>query len=189
VIRLALLFLLLCLPARGQTFTSVPYSFTGGTPANASQVMADFNALVTQGNAVAGHIQAQITALGLPFRGGSLLIYFYLPSCPTGWTSVAATNTNNYFVRGLDLGAGHDPVGQEFALGQIELPSILNHAHNVNNFISSVTLNAITAGSDGATPATGINQQFVVATNDPNSGQHGSTTYPKNVSLILCSKN
>jgi hypothetical protein len=189
MIRVAFLFLLLCLPARGQTFTSVPYSFTGGTPANASQVMADFNALVTQGNAVAGHIQAQITALGLPFQGGSLMVYFYLPSCPTGWTSVATTNTNNYFVRGLDLGAGNDPVGQEFALGQIELPSILDHSHNVSPFVSSVGLTQLATGSDYAYPVTGVTTQASILTNNPNSGQHGSATYPKNVSLILCSKN
>jgi hypothetical protein len=189
MLRVFALLLLLCLPARGQTFTAVPYSFVGGTLANAAQVMADFNALVTQGNAVAAHINSQLSSLGLPATGGTLLIYFYLPSCPSGWTSVAAANSGNYFVRGLDLGAFNDPTGSELQLGRIETATIVNHQHTQSALVSGYNTYPFSFGSQALLAATNVIQVSNVQTGIPNSGQHGATTYPKNVSLILCSKN
>ena len=79
-LALILLFCLLSIPARAGVSCVLPFNFVPGTLADASQVMANYNALVTcLGNAASAGINADITALtGLttplsPGQGGTFL--------------------------------------------------------------------------------------------------------------------
>ena len=79
-IALLLFVLLASLPARAGVPCSLPFNLTNGTTADATQVMANYNALVTcLGNAAAAGVNSDITALTAlstpisPAGGGSTL--------------------------------------------------------------------------------------------------------------------
>jgi len=183
--KLSLAVLLIGSAAQAQTFSAVPYVFVGGTQANASQVMADFQSVVNNGNAVAASLAAQIAAVTTaPIPVGAIM-FFNLAVCPSGWTQQAAYNS--LFIRGLDLGRGMDPGN---TLGQIETDVTQDHFHTTSNIVTGVGTNNITQGGASAflffTPVTTSTD---LAVGNPTTGAHGAETRPANVSLLLCQKN
>lgn len=188
MIKILVPLLIACLfgtAARAQTFTPVPFIFIFGQPANASQVQADFQSIVNNGNAVANSIEAQIDAVTPPPSGS--LMYFNLTSCPALWTIVTVFGTD--FVRGVDLGRGQDTTGTGI-LG-VENTVVQDHTHATGSGATALST-VSTAANSGAT-----NQSYVSAASaaiNPNSGgvtgaTAGSEARPKNVSLLLCQKN
>lgn len=174
----------LATPGYCQTFTPVPFIFIFGQPANASQVQADFQSIVNNGNAVANSIEAQIDAVTPPVSG--TLMYFNLGSCPAAWTIVTALGTA--FMRGLDLGRGQDTTGTGI-LGN-ELTTVQDHTHATGPGATALGTVSVSAGGPANTPYVSA----ATATITPNSGgvtgaTAGSEARPKNVSLLLCQKN
>lgn len=176
--------LLLAAPnfAQAQSFTTVPFIFIFGQPANASQVMADFQSVVNNGNAVANYINSQIAAVTPPPSGS--LIYFNLASCPAGW---ALVNYGTNFARGLDLGRGQDTTGT--AQGGSEATTVQDHIHSTSPVVYTIGNVLITPGGS-STRAFMASSSFATS---PQTGAPsvtaGTEARPKNVSLLLCSKN
>lgn len=181
-LREALLFALLLVtsPACAQTFTAVPFNFVFGTPANASQVMADFQSVVNNGNAVANYINSKIAAVTPP--PSNTLLYFNLTSCPSGWVLVnLATN----FIRGLDLGRGMDTTGTGLVGGEAAV--MQDHTHGTS--AAGISLQTVLGSISGASSqpfANPASQSFI--TNPSTSSAGGSEVRPKNISLIMCQK-
>jgi hypothetical protein len=178
-------------PAAGQAFTQVPFVFQPNTQANASQVMADFQAIVNAGNAVANYIASEIAAVTPPPSGS--IMWFNLSACPSGWTNIGAnfsgSDITGQYVRGLDLGAGNDPSGT--GLLAFEVQQMQDHQHG----LTSQVVNSVSTVTFGT--GTTSNQQFYVvanpvgnpATGAVNSGRVGSIVRPKSVYLLICEKN
>ena len=179
--RLSLAVLLIS-SAQAQTFSAVPYVFVGGTQANASQVMADFQSVVNNGNAVAASLASQIASITPPPSGA--IMFFNLAVCPAGWTQQAAYNS--LFIRGLDLGRGMDPGN---TLGQIETDVTQDHAHSTSNIVTGTGTNNITQGGASAFLFFTSSNSTDLAIGNPTTGAHGAETRPANVSLLLCQKN
>lgn len=166
---------------RAQTFAPVPFTFAPGVVANASQVMADFNSVVNNGNAVALALNSQINAV-LPFPSGSL-VFFYLTVCPAGWTAV--TGWDGKFVRGLDNGAGRDP-DPGVTIDYIETAGLQSHTHGAASAAVSSNQTGINfGGAAGVWSAPG--SEFKVY-NSPTAAAGSGTQAPINVVLLLCKK-
>jgi hypothetical protein len=165
-----------------QQFVQVPYVFQAQTVANASQVMADFNSVINNGNAVAAALQTQISAV-VPLPSGAL-VFFYLAACPSGWTQNTAWAGR--FVRGLDLGAGNDPTVPAPKVMTTEAQGLLSHKHgNVSLLVSSNAVSIAFGGASNIYAPTGSEIIGGVGTNAAGS----STLVPANVGLIICKKN
>jgi hypothetical protein len=185
VTKLRYALLTLCLfaaPARAQTFSAVPFNFVAGTPANASQVMADFQSIVNNGNSVANYINSQIAAVTPP--PSATLMYFNLASCPTGWTLV--TILNGYFVRGLDLGRGQDTTGT--ALSGTEAGIMQDHTHATS--VAGYQVNSAGVQISGSNSQAWANPSSQLFSSNPSAPSAGGTEVrPKNISLLMCQKN
>ena len=96
--------LALAVPAQAQVFSSMPFNLQNGTTADASQVMANFNQIVANGNANAAHsgTNSDITSLSNLGSGTAAL-----PSL----RFLAASGTGVYF-DGTNLGFSVDGVEQ-----------------------------------------------------------------------------
>lgn len=181
---LALLFALISGPAWAQSFSTVPYIFILGQPANASQVMANFNAVVAQGNSVANYIQSQIAAVTPPPSGSFL--FFNLTSCPAGWTAAPGPG----FPRGLDLGRGQDTTGTP--LGGVEFSTLQDHTHSTGNGATAMGTVSVVQGGGGAhqlNSASSINSVTNATSGGVTGATSASVSFPKNVTLLLCQKN
>jgi hypothetical protein len=182
---LVLCFLVFSFQARAQTFTSVPYVFTANTLFNTSQIMANFAALVNQGNAVAAALNNAVSNIS-PFPQ-SALVYFNENVCPSGWNLVSTVN--GYFFRTYDTTGVIDPTLPAFNSG--EPATIQAHAHGFGPIFTSVTSYSGVNTGAGASHAFynfPINQAFAAWYTATTSGA-GSVIAPKNVQLLLCSKN
>lgn len=169
--------------ASAQTFAPPPFTFTAGTTANASQMMANYKAVVDNGNAVSVDLANRIAAKQ-PFPAGTIA-FFNLTTCPTGWTHQTCYGTR--FVRGLDLGRGKDPNN---TLGQLESDQNQGHKHFVTatGGRTTVTFNSQKGKFDiGGNAFTGATVSG--SSNHPvDSGSHGTEVRPDNVSLLICKK-
>jgi len=190
MIRLLItLILLLPLPAWAQSFNAPPYVFVNNTQFVASQLSANFAAMVTNGNSVVQNMQQQLNSKGAIPSGA--MIYFNLTNCPTGWTDVEAANTSLFarYIRGIDLGRGLDPTGT--AIGGTEANALANHTHTISNFIVSNTTQPLSCVSCGSSLSFTTNITYSTQlwkTSNPLGVTSGANT-PYTASLLLCSKN
>jgi microcystin-dependent protein len=159
----SLLLLLAATPAYAGVPCALPFNLQNGTPADATQVMANYNAIITcLGNAAAAGNNSDITALnGLasplpPASGGTQIFVATAPSTGSGNSIVVANTTPSGFV----LTAGYSVV---FVAG----------ATNSGNTTLQVGNSAVTPvyrrTTDGAIPTVGgeiIGGAVVVATYD-----------------------
>ncbi len=173
--------------AIGQAFSTMPYIFVNGQAYNPSQLQADFQAIVNQGNAVGAFLESQIAA-NTPPPSGSIL-WFNLGSCPVGWSNLGAGFAGR-FVRGYDSGRGIDPIPQP--VGGTEAATLQDHTHTFNGMLGiATTIDSFSAAS-GSTFTGLVNH---VASTSTNHGvgavagaRHGATTRPVNIALLLCQK-
>ena len=172
-------------PALAQTpFQAVPFTLQGGKPADMTQVMANFQSLVANGNSSLSLLNNALAAVAAPPT--TMLMYFNLAACPTGWTQAAAA-FNGYFLRGADNGRGLDPLGTP---GMQETPQFQDHTHSGPG---SVVVSVATANLNHSG---GASNSFVTSTSccssgtgGMSSGTSGTETRPVNVALLLCQKN
>jgi hypothetical protein len=183
--KLLFALLLVSSSAGAQTFGVVPYVFVNGAQYIPSQVMADFQSMANQGNAVAAGINSAIAAVTPPPSGA--ILHFNLTSCPSGWTSLGASYIGRS-VRGLDQGRGQDPGN---TLAGLEGATMTDHTHVVTgNLIDSVTETNIVAGGAtsivvstlGTPPANPL-------TGNDTGARTGASVLASNVALLLCQKN
>jgi hypothetical protein len=185
MIRTLLASLMLAGSCYAQTFSPVPFTFTYGTQANASQVQANFQSIVNNGNAVANAIQAQIAGVTPPPSGVEMS--FNLSACPSGW--LQSGYGTGVFSRGYDAGRGLDTTGTGIAAG--ELPTLQDHTHTTSPTITATsTIGAQFYSGTGSVSRGYITQGTV---SNPTTGSViganiGSTVIPKTVYLINCLK-
>jgi hypothetical protein len=179
--RMILLALLLSAPCGAQEFSPVPYVFAPNTVANASQVMADFQSVVNNGNSVAAALASQIATVTPPPSGA--IVFFYLASCPTGWTLQSAWN--NLFIRGLDLGRGADPGN---TIASIEANGLKLHTHDTGKFGGALAFRGVGGGGSSVSIVTDMILANDVESDVPSSGT-GTDVHPINITLKLCKKN
>jgi hypothetical protein len=157
----------------------LPYIFQNGTTADATQVNADLSQIVSNVNSNA-----------VPIVGGSTVptgavVPFNLSSCPSGWLPLdgisATPDMRGYFVRGLDTGGSVDP-GR--TLATLQQDQFQNHAHGV----AGGTLGGTSAGTSGGSGTNTPTGTSGIIVGGASSGNPGSETRPKNVSLLYCVK-
>ena len=168
--------------AQAQTFSPMPFVFAPATQANASQVMANFQSLTNNGNAVVAALVSQIASITPPPSG--TILFFHLASCPVNWTLQSAYNS--LFVRGLDQGRGQDPGN---TLGAVEAQLMHDHSHSTSVAVTGSTNNQVTFGGAAGFFINNLGTHTNPLTGNPNSGTHGAEVRPQNVSLLLCKKN
>lgn len=176
--------LLLCVSGNavhGQTFTPVPYTFIPGTIANASQMMANYQSIINNGNAVSADLASRIASKTLLPSG--TVAFFNNTVCPTGWTLYGLANDR--FIRGLDLGAGRDSGNTLF---QQAAERLQTHNHSVTTGGRTGTVAGANAnfGSAFSTP---VSANFGTTFSQPVSGSAGGGVIPPAVKLLVCRKN
>lgn len=212
---LVALLLLGAAPAQAQILSSVPYSFLNGTTANATQVNANFAAIVagvnsgaatlTAFNALSATVATNQTALS------GLYGFFNASSCPTGWLPADGTSSTvdlrGYFIRGWDNGAGHDS-GR--TLASLQTSANLAHTHTItdpghnhtagdNGHTHPTSTGALyfgyagggtsAAGPSATNTGTGYASVYVNSNTTGITGTNssgGSESRPTNVALIAC---
>lgn len=165
-----------------QEFSVVPYVFAPNTIANASQVMADFTSVVNNGNSVATALASQIATVTPPPSGA--IVFFYLASCPTGWT--LQSTWNNLFVRGLDLGRGMDPGN---TIATIEATGNKAHTHSTGKFGEGFAMIGGNSGGTSTSVVSDANTANDFESGLPTSGSSGADMHPISITLKLCKKN
>lgn len=177
----ALLFL--AAPAQAQTyFVPVPFTLTGGTAADATQVMADFNSEIANGNTAVTALLAQMAAkgVGLPIPSG-FTSYFNLASCPTGWTDDGG-GVGGYFVKGAAAG------GSDF--GANNSSHFQDHVHSYNQQYITSTGNLVMENNGGNNHTSYYSANYYGGTTTGGmAGGGGTETRPKNIALLICKKN
>ena len=177
--RLLAFFLLFAAPAQAQILSSVPYSFLNGTTANATQVNANFSAIVsgvnsgaatlTAFNALSATVTANQTALS------GLYGFFNASTCPTGWIAADGTSSTvdlrGYFIRGWDNGAGHDS-GR--TLASLQTSANLSHSHGITDPGHSHT--ASDSGHTHSVPSVFYNGTSGFSPNGGGGANFGSVT-------------
>jgi hypothetical protein len=170
---------------QAQTFSPVPFTFTYGTQANASQVQANFQSIVNNGNAVANAIQAQIAGVTPPPSG--VFMFFNLSACPSGW--LQSGYGTGVFLRGYDAGRGLDTTGT--TIGSAEPPTLQDHTHTTSPTITATS----TTGANFYGGGGSVHRGYITQSNtsNPTTGyvtgaNIGSTVIPKTVYLINCIK-
>lgn len=151
----------------------LPYVFTNGTTADATQVNADFAQIVANVNTNALPASSYV-----PFPAGAV-VAFKLAACPAGWIAADGTastaDMRGNFVRGLDTSGAVDP-GR--TLNTLQLDQLQDHTHPTTTPDGSV------ATGPGAINAGAIGND----TGNPDSGRHGTETRPRNIALLYCQK-
>lgn len=167
-----------------QTFTGVPFTFSYGSSANASQVMANFQTIINNGNSVSNTLNNAIQAVTPPPSGS--MLFFNLGSCPSGWHGGPG---GGWYARGLDQGRGVDTTGT--GLGGNEATTLQDHAHNTTTTATSYSTTGVANGTPnfwyGYTGLPGANTNQT--TNGPASGSYGMDNRPKTATLLVCIKN
>lgn len=164
-------------------FTAPPFTLVNGAVIDATQVMGDFNRIVSDGNTAYANFLAQIASLsGTPTPAGAV-VPFNLSACPTGWVasngSGGTVDLRGKFVR--------TTTGSP-AVGTVQADQIINHFHQVPGaFIGSLTISTLAITTSSSIFFTSA-QGSAMTVGAPNSGNHGSETRPKNVALLYCQK-
>lgn len=123
----ALAGLLIAAPAVAQVFSSVPFNLQNGTTADASQVMANFNQIVSNGNANSAHNGANTDITSLAGLGSGTAL---LPSV----RFLAAAATGMYY-DGTNLGFSVSGVEQAWVPpGSVANPSAVFIAGEIRMF-------------------------------------------------------
>lgn len=163
----------------GAIINPLPFIFQNGTTADATQVNADLAQIVNNVNANAAPI------VGSAFVPAGAAVAFNLAACPTGWIPAnGASGTpdlRGYFVRGLDTSGLIDP-GR--VRNTIQQDQVQDHGHSVSGGTKSGSFDSGFAG--GGNSVAGGSSTIVVG--NPNSGNHGTETRPKNNALLYCIK-
>ncbi|PWT78212.1 MAG: hypothetical protein C5B60_01490 [Chloroflexi bacterium] len=124
-----------------------------GQTALSATVDANYAQIVTDGNNAKTSIQNAINALppGTSLPSGAV-VAFDVVGCPSGFQAADGTkgspDVRGLFIRGLDLGAGHDPdaTGGR-TLGSYQADAMLQHTHTVNAATTFVVANTQTGSS------------------------------------------
>ena len=116
----------------------------------------------------------QVMGVGIP---AGTISAFASTTCPTGWSEY--TPARGRFLRGIDNGAGNDPVGTR-APGDTQLDEFKNHTHAFYDAM-------LAAGNGGATTNRGGSTAINYFTGTLGSG--GAETRPKNVAVTFCQFN
>jgi hypothetical protein len=192
------LLLLLCSPAGAQTvyFSSPPYNLLNFTFTDATQIMADYNRLVSDGNRVYNAFQAAITAAGLAQNQmpAGAIVPFKLASCPSGWLLADGNNGTPALVGRFIQSSSGSP-----AIGTVQNDQLLDHINFWLGIAGSgsadtslnYTLLSITFGPYGfvgsGNPATvGNICALCFANPGPTGTLAGLETRPRNVALNFC---
>jgi hypothetical protein len=188
-----LLWTTLCLlsgPAWATTwFTAPSVTLTQGTTAHAADVMTDFNAIITQGNAAYNNLTAQIAALspGTTIPVGAIL-NFNLSSCPNGYTQTSALNGT--FARGWDYSGSVDP-GR--AIATYQGSQIQNHGHTANSATGIASSGPTSLSNPSYGTSLSVTYSFNlggvnVQTGGVTGASVGSDTYPSYYVLLFCNR-
>lgn len=121
--------------ARAAFFNPVPNTLTNGTTGLSAQVNADYNQIVTDGNAANTNLLAQIAALGPRGLPAGAVVSFN-SNCPVGFVladgAQGRPDARGLFIRGLDSQAGRD---LNRVLASYQADQIQNHFHAVTGTI------------------------------------------------------
>jgi hypothetical protein len=125
----ALIMLLPVCSASAQTvyFSSPPYNLLNFNLTDATQIMADYNRLVSDGNRVYNAFQAAITAAGLAQNQmpAGAIVPFKLASCPSGWLLADGNNGTPALVGRFIQSSSGSP-----AIGTVQNDQLLDHTNN-----------------------------------------------------------
>ncbi len=164
-------------------YSSPPYTLANGTTADATQVMANYNRIISDGNTAYTAFVAEIAAIGGVATPSGAVAPFNLSSCPTGWIPSNGSNGTNdlrgYFVA--------ESVG-DIAYGTVVQDQIIDHQHELSgNFLigNGASSNFSNSNPQEYAPNSPYNS---VGVNNADSGNYGSETRPKNVALLYCQK-
>ena len=164
-------------------YSSPPYTLANGTTANATQVMANYNRIISDGNTAYTAFLAEIATIGGVATPSGAVVPFNLSACPTGWKPSDGTNGTNdmrgYFIAESDGSIAYGTVSQD---------QLIDHQHALSgNFLVGYGANAKFSNS---TP-----QEYIpnspyngIGVGNADSGNYGSETRPKNVALLYCQK-
>lgn len=159
---------------------SITYNATSMITPTAGNLAMSAGAVVTAVYLGSGNWQILSTG-GTP---PSMVAFFNNSTCPKGWVAADGTNgtvdMRGYFARGLDTGGTVDPAR---TLGSLQQDQLQDHTHTYNN--PNTQVNNIQGGGTAT-----VNAGFTAgaSTGNPNSGNHGTETRPKNVALLACQK-
>ena len=177
-------------------FNTPPFSFVQGVPgdtcitnpaacAKSSEVNANFQQLVTNGNAGYIALKAQVDAVSGSGAPTGAVIAVNSVTCPPGFIisdgNSGSPDARGVYVRGLDLGAGIDP---SRALATYQDDQFQTHGHSDFSVVTALTGSVgITGGpSNFITALTGSSSHTDTTSTTP------TETRPDTVVLLYCYK-
>jgi hypothetical protein len=193
--RFILAFLLLTSGAQAQVFSAPPVTLVNGQTANATDVMANLNAIINSGNASFNAIQTLITNYVPTSVPSGMIAGFAVCCCPAGWQNADGTSGSpdlrgNFIRVWNSSGSGFDS-GR--SLGTLQLDSLQQHQHSGSygpfyTGVTTITLHITTTGAtqgflSGTTPYTSTGGIGGVTV-----GANGAETRPANYSILYCMK-
>jgi len=153
-----------------------------------TKVNANFNQLVSNGNAAKTTIQNSINAIpagtGMPVGA---VIMVNSTSCPSGYTTADGASgrpdARGVYVRGLDNGAGRDPAR---VLASYQADQLETHVHAAPTASAGLSTTGALVGPTAVVATE--SHATTPGTSAMNGGIGGTETRPDSVVLLFCVK-
>jgi hypothetical protein len=151
---------------------------------DANVMMANFNRIISDGNAAFNVLQAAITAAsGLAAMPAGAVVPFNLTICPSGWVVADGTGgTVDMRGRFARITTGSP------AVGTVQADQFIDHTHTITGpfVVSSSGTQAVCCATAGVNPV--ISNVIYMSVLGAIGANVGTETRPKNVALLYCQK-
>lgn len=184
--RFGLILSLVATPATAQYFSSPPVVLPSGIVPNATDMMTDYNRVVSDGNTTFNAFETTLAGLSGSGTPSKAIVGFNLAACPSGWVLADGTGGTP------DMRGVFPKIITAASLGAFQADQFIDHSHSITgSFTTSLTFTVGINHSNFGSGATFVlnSSTFGSTVDAVNSGAPtGTESRPANVALRYCMK-